>query len=95
MVLIEQVLLKSERKHKMDSFTNGKKKAITFSFDDGVIQDRRLVALMDKYNLKGTFNLNSGMLGKKDIFEYEGKTVDYSRVEESEIRKGRKPILAA
>ena len=38
---------------------NGKKKAITFSYDDGVTQDRRLVAILDKYGLKGTFNLNS------------------------------------
>ena len=38
---------------------NGKKKAITFSFDDGVIQDRRVVAILEKYGLKGTFNLNS------------------------------------
>ena len=38
---------------------NGKNKAITFSFDDGVIQDRRVVAILEKYGLKGTFNLNS------------------------------------
>ena len=34
---------------------NGKKKAITFSFDDGVAQDIRLVEILNKYNLKGTF----------------------------------------
>lgn len=43
----------------------GKRKAVTFSFDDGVAQDRRLVALFDKYGLKGTFNLNSGLLGQE------------------------------
>ena len=41
----------------------GKKKAITFSFDDGVTQDIRLVAIMNKYGLKGTFNLNSARFG--------------------------------
>ncbi len=41
---------------------NGKRKAITFSFDDGTIEDVRLVKLFNKYNLKGTFNLNSGLL---------------------------------
>ena len=41
---------------------NGKKKAITFSFDDGVSQDIRLIELFNKYGLKGTFNLNSGFL---------------------------------
>ncbi len=41
----------------------GKKKAITFSFDDGVTQDIRLVEILNKYNLKATFNLNSAKLG--------------------------------
>ena len=40
---------------------NGKKKAVTFSYDDGVTQDRRLVEMMNTYGVKGTFNLNSGM----------------------------------
>ena len=37
---------------------NGKNKAITFSFDDGVTQDKRLVEMLDKYGLKATFNIN-------------------------------------
>ena len=40
-----------------------KKKAVTFSFDDGVDEDIRFIELLDKYNMKGTFNLNSGKLG--------------------------------
>lgn len=40
---------------------NGKMKAITFSYDDGVEQDRRLVEIFNQYGLKGTFNLNSGI----------------------------------
>ena len=31
---------------------NGKKKAVTFSYDDGVEQDRRLIALFNKYGMK-------------------------------------------
>ena len=42
---------------------HGKLKAVTFSYDDGVSQDVRLIALLDKYGLKATFNLNSGMFG--------------------------------
>ncbi len=38
------------------------KRIITFSFDDGSFQDRRLVALLNQYGLCGTFNLNSGSL---------------------------------
>jgi peptidoglycan/xylan/chitin deacetylase (PgdA/CDA1 family) len=43
---------------------NGKMKAITFSYDDGVFQDRRLVEIFNKYGLKCTFNVNSGLFGK-------------------------------
>lgn len=43
-------------------FPDAKCKALILSYDDGTIQDRRLVALMNKYRLKGTFHLNSGML---------------------------------
>lgn len=42
-----------------------KYKAVTFSYDDGIIEDRRLVALFNKYNLKGTFNISSGRVGEK------------------------------
>ena len=43
---------------------NGKRKALTFSFDDGCSQDMRLIELFDKYGLKCTFNLNSALAGK-------------------------------
>ena len=33
---------------------NGKKKAVTFSYDDGVTQDCRLVEMMNTYGVKGT-----------------------------------------
>jgi peptidoglycan/xylan/chitin deacetylase (PgdA/CDA1 family) len=42
---------------------SGKLKAVTFSYDDGVTQDVQLIQLMNKYGLKGTFNLNSELLG--------------------------------
>ena len=41
-------------------FPGGKKKALTLSYDDGVEQDIRLIDIMKKNGLKGTFNLNSG-----------------------------------
>ena len=43
-------------------FPMGKKKALTFSYDDGEKQDIRLCQLFNKYGLKGTFNLNSGLM---------------------------------
>ncbi len=41
------------------SFPQGKLRALTFSYDDGVVQDKRLVEIFNKHGLKGTFNLNS------------------------------------
>ncbi len=40
-------------------FPGGTDKAVTLSYDDGVEQDIRLVEIMKKHGLKGTFNLNS------------------------------------
>lgn len=41
-------------------FPEGRKKALTLSYDDGVEQDVRLIEIMKRHGLKGTFNLNSG-----------------------------------
>lgn len=49
-------------KIRLDRFPGGAQKALTFSYDDGVGQDRRLVALFNTYGLKATFNLNYGMM---------------------------------
>lgn len=43
-------------------FPNGKTFAVTTSFDDGRIFDRPVVAAFNEWGLKGTFNLNSGLL---------------------------------
>ena len=47
-------------------FPNGKMKALILSYDDGRVQDRQLVALMNKYHLIGTFHLNSNKLDQPD-----------------------------
>ncbi len=44
-------------------FPGGKPKALTFSYDDGVEQDIRLVDIFKQHNLFGTFNVNSGCFG--------------------------------
>lgn len=46
-------------------FPEGKCKALTLSYDDGVQADIRLLEIMKKYGLKGTFNLNSGLFGHR------------------------------
>lgn len=43
-------------------FPGWKKKAFTMSYDDGVVQDKRLIELMKKNGIKGTFNLNGSVL---------------------------------
>ena len=41
-------------------FPNGRAKALTLSYDDGVREDDRLIDIMQQYGLRGTFNLNTG-----------------------------------
>lgn len=43
-------------------YPGGKEKAFNISYDDGVLQDVRFVSLLNKYGLKGTFNLNSQLM---------------------------------
>lgn len=42
-------------------FPNGLKKTFTLSYDDGLLDDIRLMDLMDKYGIKGTFNVSSAL----------------------------------
>ena len=39
-------------------------KALTLSYDDGVVFDRHLMEILDRYGLKCTFNINSGLFTK-------------------------------
>lgn len=48
-------------------YPEGRAKALTLSYDDGVEQDIQLIEILDRYGLKATFNLNSG------CFAPEGK----------------------
>lgn len=43
-------------------YPEGKKKALTFSYDDGQIYDERVVDIFNRHGLKGTFHLNSDNL---------------------------------
>ena len=47
-------------------FPGGKSRALTLSYDDGVIQDLRFIEIMKKYGLKGTFNINAGLFSPED-----------------------------
>lgn len=43
-------------------FPEGKAKALTMSYDDGKVQDERLIEIFNKNGIKGTFNINYGLM---------------------------------
>ena len=47
-------------------FPGGKKRVVTFSYDDGRPNDARLALLFNKYGVKGTFHLNDDSETIKD-----------------------------
>lgn len=65
---------------------DGKMKAITFSYDDCTLQDKRLVKLFNKYGMKATFNVNSGLLGGKNELIRKGVKVCHDKLFEKDLR---------
>lgn len=61
-------------------------KSITFSYDDGVIQDIRLIELLNKYNLKCTFNLNSELLGKPGMLTRNKQRIAHYKIHPSDVK---------
>jgi peptidoglycan/xylan/chitin deacetylase (PgdA/CDA1 family) len=52
-------------------YPGGKSKAVTFSYDDGVTQDKRLAELFDRYGMKATFNFNCEYARKSNFTKQE------------------------
>lgn len=48
-------------------FPGGLAKALTMSYDDGKVQDKRLLSIFNKYGIKGTFNINYGLMDRPQI----------------------------
>ncbi|MBR5155607.1 MAG: polysaccharide deacetylase family protein [Clostridia bacterium] len=63
-----------------------KNKAITFSYDDGDTQDIRLVEIFNKHNIKGTFNINSGLFGKEATILREWREISHNRLKMDDIK---------
>lgn len=57
-------------------WTDKYKKAFALSYDDGVYQDIRLVEILNKYGLKCTFNLNSGLMNPGSVWYADGVRVE-------------------
>lgn len=72
-------------------FPGGRAKAFTLSYDDGVEQDIRFTEILDKYSLKCTFNLNSGIFSPEDVEYSKGqihRVLPLSRAEKLYGRNG-------
>lgn len=65
-------------------FPGGKSRALTLSYDDGVIQDLRLVEILKKHGIKCTFNINAGLFPPEDYDFPEGQG---RRMKASEVLK--------
>ena len=63
-----------------------KNKMVTFSYDDGVTQDIRLIELLNKYDLKCTFNLNSELLGKNNCLTRNGSRIAHYKVVPQDVK---------
>ncbi len=57
------------------NWTKHYKKAVTFSYDDGVTSDLKLLEIFNKYGMKCTFNLNFGLGPTNGGWEFMGKPV--------------------
>lgn len=65
---------------------SGINKAITFSYDDGVTQDKRLIEIFNKYGLKATFNLNSELLGMPGSLIRNGVKINHTKNNPEDVR---------
>jgi peptidoglycan/xylan/chitin deacetylase (PgdA/CDA1 family) len=63
----------------------GKRKAFTLSYDDGITQDIRLIEMLNRYGVKATFNLNSGLFGQSGVVAAGKKEVSHRKLKKEEI----------
>lgn len=83
------------------TFPEGKHKVLTLSYDDGKEADHRLISIMNRHGMKGTFHLNSGLLGVGDRIKeedvarlYEGHEISAHTVTHPTIaRSPREPLI--
>jgi peptidoglycan/xylan/chitin deacetylase (PgdA/CDA1 family) len=53
-------------KHVYLAFPGGRFKALSLSYDDGKVADRRLIGILNRHGLRASFHLNAGLLGQAD-----------------------------
>lgn len=69
-------------------FPEGKAKALTMSYDDGKLQDKRLVEIFNKNGIKGTFNINYGLMVEEEEKEKKPQHPRLTCDEVNEVYKG-------
>lgn len=72
----------------------GTTKALTLSYDDGITQDTRLVQIFNKYKLRATFNLNSGLQDESNKWVNRGIAIKRINVDEiKELYRGHEVAI--
>ena len=60
-------------------------KAATFSYDDGTFYDVFLAELLNKYGLKATFNINTGLFGANCHIDMPQKRIYHNRLSKDQV----------
>ena len=71
-------------KYRFLRFPGGKTKAVTFSYDDGCVEDLQTVKILDSYGVKGTFNISSSWVNA----EAANGHITKDEIEENILAKG-------
>ena len=82
--------------NKCMEFPGNLRRALTLSYDDGVEQDIRLIDIMNRHGLKGTFNLNSGLYAAEGTVYPQGhvhRRLSRSQVTEVYGRSGQEVAI--
>lgn len=66
-------------------YPGGKAKAFNITYDDGVLQDVRFVELLNRYGMKGTFNLNSRLMEEEFVWTHPSG-VEIKRLSREAVR---------
>jgi hypothetical protein len=82
------------KKRIINLWPGGTAKALTLSYDDGVGQDKRLVEIFNKYKLRATFNLNSGIQDESNQWVKHNIVINRINVREiKELYKGHEVAI--
>jgi peptidoglycan/xylan/chitin deacetylase (PgdA/CDA1 family) len=85
--------MKTPSRVEIPSFPGGRRMAVTTSFDDGDTPDRRIVEAFNEWGLKGTFNLNSGFLGRTGVRPPDDEVAKLDASEVASVYEGHEVAI--